>query len=118
VLEQILPSLYRLPLRAVNTFLIDLGDEDLVLVDAGTPGDAGRILDAVGELGRDPADVRHILVTHCHVDHAGGLAELKEATGAPAYMHPSDAEMVRSGRALRPLTPTPGIFNRVTFWLL
>jgi glyoxylase-like metal-dependent hydrolase (beta-lactamase superfamily II) len=107
VLEQILPSLYRVPLRAVNTFLIDLGDEDLVLVDAGTPGEAGRILDAVGELGRDPADVRHILVTHCHVDHAGGLAELKEATGAPAYMHPSDAEMVRSGRALRPLTPTP-----------
>jgi glyoxylase-like metal-dependent hydrolase (beta-lactamase superfamily II) len=84
VLEQILPSLYRVPLRAVNTFLIDLGDEDLVLVDAGTPGDAGRILDAVGELGRDPADVRHILVTHCHVDHAGGLVELKEATGAPA----------------------------------
>jgi glyoxylase-like metal-dependent hydrolase (beta-lactamase superfamily II) len=117
-LEQILPSLYRVPLRGVNAFLIDVGDEGLVLIDAGTPGDAGRILDAVGELGRGPADVRHILVTHCHVDHAGGLAELKEATGAPAYMHPTDAEMVRSGRALRLLKPTPGIFNRATFWLL
>jgi glyoxylase-like metal-dependent hydrolase (beta-lactamase superfamily II) len=52
------------------------------------------------------------------VDHAGGLAELKEATGARAYMHPSDAEMVRSGWALRPLTPTPGVFNKATFWLL
>ena len=115
-LEQILPSLYRVPLRGVNAFLIDAGDEGLVLIDAGTPGDAERILDAVGELGRDPADVRHILVTHCHVDHAGGLAELKEVTGAPAYMHPADAEMVRSGRALRPLTPTPGLFNRAIFW--
>jgi glyoxylase-like metal-dependent hydrolase (beta-lactamase superfamily II) len=117
-LERILPSLYRVPLRGVNAFLIDAGDEGLVLVDAGTPGDAGRILDAVGELGRSPDDVRHILVTHCHVDHAGALAEIKEATGAAAYVHPTDAEMVRSGRALRPLTPTPGIFNKVTFWLL
>ena len=116
-LEQILPSLYRVPLKAVNAFVIDLGDDGLTLVDAGTPDDARAILDAVGELGRRPADVRHILVTHCHADHAGGLAELKEATGAPAYMHPADAEMVRVGRALRPLTPTPGPLNRAAFWL-
>ena len=61
--------------------------------------------------------MRHILATHCHADHAGGLAELKDATGAPAYMYPTDAEMVRVGRALRPLTPTPGLLNRATFWL-
>jgi glyoxylase-like metal-dependent hydrolase (beta-lactamase superfamily II) len=36
---------------------------------------------------------------------------------APAYMHPADAEMVRVGRALRPLTPTPGPLNRAVFWL-
>jgi len=32
-------------------------------------------------------------------------------------MHPADAEMVRVGRALRPLTPTPGPLNRAVFWL-
>lgn len=116
-LEQILPSLHRVPLKVVNAFVIDLGDDGLVLVDAGTPGDAGPILDAVGELGREPTDVRHILVTHCHADHAGGLAQLKKATDAPAYMHPTDAEMVRAGKALRPLTPTPGPLNRAAFWL-
>ena len=116
-LEQILPSLYRVPLKAVNAFVIDLGDDGLVLIDAGTPDDTKAILDVVGELGRRSADVRHILVTHCHADHAGGLAELKKATGAPAYMHPADAEMVRVGRALRPLTPTPGPLNRAVFWL-
>src|SRR5215212_1256855 len=113
-LEQILPSLYRVPLKAVNAFVIDLGDDSLVLIDAGTPGDTKAILDVIGELGRRSADVRHILVTHCHADHAGGLAELKKATGAPAYMHPADAEMVRVGR---PLTPTPGPLNRAVFWL-
>jgi glyoxylase-like metal-dependent hydrolase (beta-lactamase superfamily II) len=117
-LVQILPSLYRIPLKVVNAFVVDLGEEGLVLVDTGTPDDTRVILDAVGEqLGREPTEVRHILVTHCHADHAGGLAELKEATGAPAYMHQADAEMVRSGRALRPLTPTPGLLNRVAFWL-
>jgi glyoxylase-like metal-dependent hydrolase (beta-lactamase superfamily II) len=87
-LEQILPSLYRVPLKAVNAFVIDLGDDGLVLIDAGTPDDTKAILDVVGELGRRSADVRHILVTHCHADHAGGLAELKKATGAPAYYAP------------------------------
>jgi glyoxylase-like metal-dependent hydrolase (beta-lactamase superfamily II) len=70
-LERIFPSLYRVDLGHVNSFVIDAGEEGLVLVDAGTPADAVRILEAVGELGRDPVDVRNILVTHCHVDHAG-----------------------------------------------
>ncbi len=53
-------------------------------------------------------------MTHCHADHAGGLAELKEAIGAPAYMHPDAAAMVRSGHALRPLTPAPKLLNKAT----
>jgi glyoxylase-like metal-dependent hydrolase (beta-lactamase superfamily II) len=117
-LKQILPSLYRVPLRGVNAFLIDDAEDGLILVDTGTPKAPERILTALRELGRLPSDVRHVLVTHCHVDHAGGLAELKEATGAPAYMHPEDATMVRSGRALRPLTPTPGLFNKAIVWLV
>jgi hypothetical protein len=48
-LEQILPSLYRVPLKAVNAFVIDLGDDSLVLIDAGTPGDTKAILDVIGD---------------------------------------------------------------------
>ena len=117
-LEQVLPSLYRVDLGHVNSFVIDTDDGGLVLVDAGTPDDAGHILRAIGELGREPTDVRHILVTHCHPDHAGGLAELEEATGAPSYMHPTDARMVRAGRAMRPFTRTPGILDDATYHAL
>lgn len=117
-LEQVLPSLYRVDLGHVNSFVIDTDDGGLVLVDAGTPDDAGHILRAIDELGREPTDVRHILVTHCHPDHAGGLAELEEATGAPSYMHPTDARMVRAGRAMRPFTRTPGVLDDATYYAL
>jgi glyoxylase-like metal-dependent hydrolase (beta-lactamase superfamily II) len=99
----------------LNTFIVDPEHDGLVLIDTGTPADAEQILGSIADLGREPADVRHILVTHCHVDHAGGLAKLKDATGAPAYMHPTDAEMVRSGQALRPFTRTPGVLDEATF---
>jgi glyoxylase-like metal-dependent hydrolase (beta-lactamase superfamily II) len=114
-LVRVLPSLYRVDVGHVNSFVIDCDEGGLVLVDAGTPDDAGRILRAINELGREATDVRHILVTHCHNDHAGGLAELKEATKAPSYMHPADAEMVRAGRAVRPFTRTPGVLDDATY---
>ena len=117
-LEQVLPSLYRVNLGHVNSFVIDSGNEGLILIDAGTPDDAGHILQAINELGREPTHVRHILVTHCHNDHAGGLAELEEVTGALSYMHPTDARMVRAGRALRPFTRTPGVLDDATYHAL
>ena len=106
--KQVVPGLWQIALGFVNAFLVDSGD-GLVLVDTGVPGSAPRIMEAVRSLGK--GDVRHILVTHCHSDHSGSLAELKRLTGAPATMHAVDAEMVRQGRALRPLHPAPGLIN-------
>jgi glyoxylase-like metal-dependent hydrolase (beta-lactamase superfamily II) len=42
--------------------------------------------------------ITHILLTHAHFDHVGGLAELKEATGAPVYIHPEAVEMLQQAQ--------------------
>jgi len=40
------------------------------------------------------AIITHILLTHSHFDHVGGLAELKEETNAPIYIHPEAVQML------------------------
>ena len=59
-----------------------------VLLDTGFPGDLRRIRRVMAEAGVGPRDVRAILLTHGHIDHAGNAAELKAWTGAPLYAHP------------------------------
>lgn len=113
--KQIVPHVYAIPLGMVNAFLIDA--DGLILIDTGIPGSADKILQAVGELGKQPSDIRHILATHCHADHTGGLAALKAATGAPAYMHPADAAMVRRGESMRPAQPAPGLIFKIVVGL-
>jgi glyoxylase-like metal-dependent hydrolase (beta-lactamase superfamily II) len=86
--------------QVAHCLLIEAGSE-LVLVDTGfglddcaSPGRLGRGFRALARpvtepaetairqieaLGRDPADVRHIVVTHLDLDHAGGLADFPDA---------------------------------------
>jgi glyoxylase-like metal-dependent hydrolase (beta-lactamase superfamily II) len=110
-LAQIAPGVHLISLGVVNAYLLD-GDE-LALVDTGTAADAQRIIAAIREHGREPAELRHILVTHCHPDHAGGLAALKRLTGAAAYMHPLAAAVVRGDEAARPMRAAPGLLNGI-----
>jgi glyoxylase-like metal-dependent hydrolase (beta-lactamase superfamily II) len=75
-----LPFLYRLRLGVVNAFVIE-DEKELLLIDTGYPRDAPRILRAVREIGGAKKELRHILVTHCHADHSGSLAEVNEPLG-------------------------------------
>jgi len=116
--REIQPGLHQIRLPGVNAFLLDSESDGLTLVDTGVTGSAAMISDAVRSLGRDLADVRQILITHCHPDHSGGLADLKKLTSARVYMHRRDALLVASGRVMRRLLPTPGMLNSLLFRLI
>jgi len=65
------------------------GDEtsrEAVVID---PGD--NIREILVILARHCLTVKTIVITHAHIDHIGGAAKLKKATGAPVYMNESDA---------------------------
>jgi glyoxylase-like metal-dependent hydrolase (beta-lactamase superfamily II) len=87
----------------VNAFILDSAD-GLTVIDAGTPGAEDRILEAVGSIGRQPDDVRHILVTHLHADHIGGLQALRKRTCAQVWMHEADARLATRGLTSRRFT--------------
>lgn len=63
--------------------LLITGDNGHVLIDGATPEAGPMIVESVRTLGFDPKDVRVLLNTHEHIDHAGGLAAIQQATGAP-----------------------------------
>lgn len=80
--------------RVANVWLVEIED-GLLLVDAGTMlGTAGRVLRAIADIGRQPSDLRSIVLTHCDMDHVGGVAELKRRTGAQVAIHELDAPVL------------------------
>ncbi len=70
---------------SVPHVLID--SDGVVLLDTGFPGDARRIRRQIERLGAGPRDVRAILLTHGHIDHAGNAAALQDWCGAPLFAH-------------------------------
>lgn len=90
----------------VHAFLLDAGGE-LTLVDTLFENDARLVLEALDRLGRRPADLRRIAITHGHRSHLGGLAALKRATGATVYAHRWEADIVAGERRAQSVTILP-----------
>jgi len=65
-----------------------LGSEqtgEAIVID---PGD--EVPKVLERLGRHRLTAKYVIATHGHIDHVGGLKEMKEATGAPVYLHRGD----------------------------
>ena len=98
------------PLHMINAYMI-VSESGVVIIDTGLPGSEKRFLKALADEGRRPEDVRLIIVTHAHVDHAGSAAALKRLTGAPLLAHRADLPHYRQERAMS-YCPT-GPFGRL-----
>jgi metallo-beta-lactamase class B len=95
---EIARGVYFIGAADVASYAIDTG-EGLIVIDAGYEDTAPQVLANLRALGFDPRDVRLLLNTHAHFDHAGGLAQLQRATGAPLLASPLDAAQLRRGGA-------------------
>jgi glyoxylase-like metal-dependent hydrolase (beta-lactamase superfamily II) len=116
-IQEIVKDIYLLPLGKVNAFLLK-GDNGLTLIDAGIPGSAPEIMQAIQSIGHKPDDLKTILLSHCHPDHAGSAAALKrEVPQVKIYISEIDAPIVEQGLNQRPIKPAPGIMNKLLFRL-
>jgi glyoxylase-like metal-dependent hydrolase (beta-lactamase superfamily II) len=83
-----------------NVYLV-INGEELTVIDTGTSGNAKKIVEYIQKLGRQPTDVKTIILTHFHMDHMGSAKELKELTHAKLAVHAEDADYV-SGKKQMP----------------
>ncbi len=93
---QIADDLYYVGSAGVSSFLIKTPDGD-ILIDGGMPNGEKRIEKSLATLGVKPTDVKILLNTHAHFDHAGDLAALKRDTGASLAASAGDRKALESG---------------------
>jgi metallo-beta-lactamase class B len=79
------------------TALLITSPQGHVLIDGALPNSAPLILRNIRELGFDVRDVRLILNSHVHFDHAGGIAALQQASGARVAASGPSAPVLETG---------------------
>jgi hydroxyacylglutathione hydrolase len=106
---KITESIYLVPgVRGANSYIF-LGKEALVLVDTGMRGNAAKILEFVRELGKEPASIAYIVLTHSDMDHSGSVAQLKELTQAKVAIHSADAPRLSGEMKLKEVKGVLGV---------
>lgn len=87
---------YHVGSAGLSSVLIDSGS-GLILLDGTLPQNAPMIEANIRALGFRLEDVKYILNSHAHFDHAGGIASLAKASGATVVASPSGAAALRAG---------------------
>ncbi|HSG43868.1 MAG TPA: MBL fold metallo-hydrolase [Anaerolineales bacterium] len=93
-------QVHRLPLQAFPNFwayAYVLQKEDRnYLIDTGSGTDTSHtdLMSGLAQAGLQPSDLTHILLTHAHIDHYGGLSKLKPITDAKIGCHELDVQTV------------------------
>lgn len=110
-------QIHTITIGPVNRYLI--GDGSWMLVDTGIPLTERMVLGALERLHIEPHELRLILLTHGHVDHAGAASILRRRTGAKLAIHESDRELVELGRVVVPQmwNPTARALVKPVMWI-
>ena len=74
--------------HVIGTAVLDLGDGNLALVDCGPANVFLALVEGLKRLRLDPSRVQHLLLTHIHLDHAGGAWRWQQEFGTPISVHP------------------------------
>ncbi|ESQ84134.1 hypothetical protein AEAC466_10330 [Asticcacaulis sp. AC466] len=93
---RIADNVYYVGTKGIGVYLI-AANHQAILLDAGPEAAAPLIEQNIQALGFKLSDIKIIINTHAHLDHAGGIAQLKRDTGAEVYASPGDRWALEHG---------------------
>lgn len=94
---KIADNLYYVGTAGIGAYLFTT-PQGHILIDGAMPGSAKDIEASITKLGFAPSEVKVLLNTHAHFDHAGGLADLKRDTGAKLAASAADKGALETGK--------------------
>jgi len=93
---KVIENIYYVGTKGIASYLIT-SDQGHIILDGGMPQNAVLIADSVKTLGYKLSDVKILLNSHAHFDHSGGLAELKQLSGATLIASNADTHALETG---------------------
>lgn len=98
--REIVPGVYYLGDIVPTAVYAITGPEGIVLIDSGVPFFVPKVLSTLSDLGLNPEQLRAVLLTHRHLDHASGAATIRETTGARIYAGGADAMVLEQSDSI------------------
>ena len=89
--------IYNIGSRIVNNYLVSF-DAGFILVDTGYEGGFPHFLKKLEKHHIQPEEIKYLLLTHAHDDHAGFLNEVLEATGAEVILNRKAIDGLKRGQ--------------------
>ena len=92
---KIAPGIHRIGDNSmINAYLLEQAGE-VTIIDAGVSGFYKDITRELAAMGRTPADVKALVLTHGHSDHIGFAERLRREQRVPVLVHQADAALAR-----------------------
>jgi metallo-beta-lactamase class B len=93
---KIIGNVYYVGTNGLASYLIT-SPQGHILVDTVMPESTSQIKASIEKLGFKVSDIKYLLNTHAHIDHTGGLAEMKQASGAQLVAGEADKPLLEGG---------------------
>ncbi len=101
--------------ETIASYVIETG-EGPILIETGPETVFENLKSGLSDLGYAPSDVKHVFVTHIHLDHSGGAWRLAE-TGSTIYVHPVGApHLIEPEKLMKSATRIYGEDNMKRLW--
>jgi glyoxylase-like metal-dependent hydrolase (beta-lactamase superfamily II) len=114
---KIVDNVFIVPNVVANPYII-LDEDGVTVIDTGLPRSEKKILAYLAGLGKQPQDIKRIIITHADLDHFGGLAALQAASGARTFASRIEADAIAMGKSSRYIKPAGFSLRHMLFALL